>query len=141
MADPQRQEPQPPKPKHPKPQTWMFSNTEYDPDEQVIRLMTIEIKPLNKLKVMSEEKNDWPYVGPWTWGLHPIYNSCEVMKEYSIKNGTWEESKEPKVDIEKMVNIHMSETMPVPRCQESRRFVENLDDIARLKLQEFCSNK
>jgi hypothetical protein len=63
------------------------------------------------------------------------------MKEYSIKNGTWEESKEPKVDIEKMVNIHMSETMPVPRCQESRRFVENLDDIARLKLQEFCSNK
>lgn len=91
MADPQTQEPQPPKPKHSKPQTWLFSNIEYD--EEDIKLISKELKPKNRLNVMSEEKNDWPYVGPWNRGLHPIFLAFDEMKQYAVQHGTWEESK------------------------------------------------
>lgn len=63
----------------------------------------------------------------------------EDMREYAVRHGTWEESKE-EPDIEELVNIHMSESMPVPKCRDAKRFVEHLDEIADLKLNSNFTN-
>ena len=113
MLDPQNQQPQTQNPPTPKPQTRMFTNVEYN--EEDIKLIKIQLKPINRLNVMSEEVNELPYVGPWNWGLHPVFLSFEEMKKYAIDHETWEEKKETP-NIEEMVNIHISESIATPIC-------------------------
>ncbi len=113
MLDPQNQQPQTQNPPTPKPQTRMFTNVEYN--EEDIKLIKIQLKPINRLNVMSEEVNELPYVGPWNWGLHPVFLAFEEMKKYAIDHETWEEKKETP-NIEEMVNIHISESIATPKC-------------------------
>jgi len=124
-------------PEHPKPQTWLFSNVELE--ETDIKLVRKVINPFHQLKIMRIVKEIPLHVGPWPNGLHPIMISYEDMKDYAIINGTWEHSPLP-MDEEQYVSIRALHPMPQPKCEDSRRFVENLEEIAEMKLKKNASN-
>lgn len=132
-------DPQPPtqNPHSPKPQTRLFSNVEME--ESDIKLVRRDINPLHQLRIMSVVKDVPAHIGPWMKGLHPITIAYEDMKDYAIINGTWEHAP-VQMDEEQYVSIQALHPMPQPKCAESRRFVENLDEITELKRNQNITN-
>ena len=62
------------------------------------------------------------------------------MVQYAWDNGTWEEDVKAEDVPEKMISIHVPVPVPKAICEDSRKFVHNLEEIADLKFKCQTSN-
>jgi len=91
------------------------------------------------MRPMRVLRNRWPHVTSWEGGLWPITSSLDKMKQFAIEQGTWQEPSDQPVE-EDMIPIHVSAPLPRPMCEDSRRFVEHLSEIADMKLNQHSTD-
>lgn len=119
-------------------QTRLFSNVEME--EKPIKMMTKDdVNVEHQLRIMRREPRVAENVSGLPRGLHAVASAVAHMKQFSVERGCWKED-EKMVEEQPLVPVSLARPMPIPRCEESRKFVANVDYVADLKFAQNLTN-